>query len=318
MQLDPLGFHRGIPAIHRHKMLPRGYPMSLATMLIGLERRLSGVQRKSAQLDDHRIAYSEGGKSTGETVVLVHGFSASADSWNKMAARLTRRYHVIAPDLPGWGESTRIDSAAYGYAAQLERLHKFVRHLGLRRFHLLGHSMGGFIASAYAARYPDKVNTLALIAPHGITEPEESDLSRAVQQGDNWLVVSSLEGFERLMRNLFVKRPFIPRPVLKYLAQATVSRAAKTQKIFDEMQTNNPPLVERLGQINAPTFIIWGDQDKLIHVSAAEIFHKGIGNSEVLILTETGHMPLLENVKQCGAAYLAFLSKPRAAKEAAA
>ena len=289
---------------------------NLATMLIGFERFMSGVQRKSAQVGDHRIVYSEGGK--GEPVVLVHGFSASGDSWNQISAQLTKRYQVIAPDLPGWGESTRIDSASYAYPAQVERLHQFLQQLGLTRFHLVGHSMGGFISSAYAARYPDEVITLGLIAPHGITEPEQSDLARAVGQGDNWLVVNSEQGFDRLMQNLFVKRPFIPRAVTKYLAQVTISRALKTQRIFDELQTNNPPLLERLGQIKAPTFIIWGDQDKLIHVSAAAIFHKGISGSEVLIMKQTGHMPLLENVKQCGAAYMAFLQKPRGAKEAAA
>lgn len=292
--------------------------MALATMLISLERFLSGVKRKTVQVGDHRIVYSEGGKNPAEPVVLVHGFSASADSWNRITAQLTRRYHVIAPDLPGWAESTRIDAASYAYPAQVERLRAFLQQLGLSRFHLVGHSMGGCISSAYAARYPGEVITLGLIAPHGVTEPEQSDLARAVAQGDNWLVVSSMEAFDRLMANLFVKRPFIPGPVLKYLAQQTVSRSAKTQRIFDEIQTNNPPLLEQLGKIKAPTFIVWGDQDKLIHVSGAEVFRKAIGNSEVLIMKQTGHMPLMENVKQCGAAYLAFLEKARSARKAAA
>lgn len=292
--------------------------MPLATMLIDLERFLSGVKRKAVQVGDHRIVYSEGGGKNAETVVLVHGFSASADSWNRIAAQLTRRYHVIAPDLPGWGVSTRIDSASYGYLAQVERLHAFLQQLGLSRFHLVGHSMGGCISGAYAARYPDEVITLGLIAPHGAAEPEQGELARAVAQGDNWLVVSSMQAFDRLMANLFVKRPFVPGPVLKYLAHQTISRSAKTQRIFDELQANNPPLQEQLAKIKAPAFIIWGDQDKLIHFSAAEVFRKAIENSEVLIMKQTGHMPLMENVKQCGAAYLAFLERARTASKAAA
>ncbi|HET9180505.1 MAG TPA: alpha/beta fold hydrolase [Candidatus Angelobacter sp.] len=292
--------------------------MPLATMLINLERSLSGLRRKSLQVGDHRIVYSEGGKSDAEPVVLVHGFNASADSWNRIAAQLTKRYHVIAPDLPGWGASTRSDSASYGYPAQIERLHQFVGQLGLTRFHLAGHSMGGGISARYAAMFPSEVMTLGLIAPHGITEPEQSELFRSVTKGDNWLVASSMESFERLMKNLFVKRPFVPRPVLKYMAQQTIRGAEKTQRIFDEIQANSPPLLELLAHIKAPTFIVWGDQDKLIHVSAAESFCNNITNSELLIMKQTGHMPLLENVKQCGAAYVAFLSKCRAQKEAAA
>lgn len=291
--------------------------MSLATMLIGIERRMAGLRRKAIQVGDHRVAYSEGGERNPETLVLVHGFSSSADSWNRLAGQLTKRYHVIAPDLPGWGESTRTDSASYGYPAQIGRLHRFLEQLGLKQFHLVGHSMGGGISAGYAVRYPDHVITLGLIAPHGVKELEESELARCVAQGDNWLVVSSMEGFERLMTKLFVKRPFVPRPVLKYLAAQTISRSAKTQRIFDEINSGTP-LTEELKQIKAPTFIVWGDDDKLIHVSAAEVFRGSIQNSEVLIMKQTGHMPLLENVRQCGAAYLAFIEKRRGAKEAAA
>ncbi|HWG51602.1 MAG TPA: alpha/beta fold hydrolase [Candidatus Acidoferrales bacterium] len=287
-------------------------------MLISFDRRLHGLRRKAVQIGDHRVVYSEGGKDNAEPVVLVHGFSASADTWNRMAAQLTKRYHVVAPDLPGWGESTRLDSASYGYTAQLQRLHDFLQQLGMRRFHLVGHSMGGCLSAGYAARYPDEVITLALIAPHGVTEPQQSELAACVARGDNWLIVSSPEGYERLMNNLFVQRPYIPRAVLEYMAQQTVRRSAKTQRIFDEIQAINPPLLERLGQINVPTLIVWGDDDKLIHVSAAEVFRNAIGNSEVLIMSKTGHMPLLENVKQCGSAYAAFLDKQRRSSHAVA
>ena len=74
---------------------------NLATMLIGLERFTSGLKRRVIQVGDHRIVYSEGGQ--GEPVVLLHGFGASADSWNRFAKPLTKRYHVIAPDQAGLG-----------------------------------------------------------------------------------------------------------------------------------------------------------------------------------------------------------------------
>ncbi len=292
--------------------------MSLPSMLIGLERSLSGLQRKKVQVGDHRVVYSEGGKNNAEVLVLVHGFNASADSWNRMAGKFTKRYHVIAPDLPGWGASTRVDSASYCYVAQVGRLHQFLGQLGVRRFHLMGHSMGGGIAARYAAQYPDEVITLGLMAAHGLVEPEQSELARSVEKGDNWLVVSSRQSFDRLMENLFVKRPFMPGPVQKYLAQVMAAGAAKTQRIFGEIQKSDSPLAELLKQIKAPAFIVWGDQDKLVHVSAAELFHHGISGSEMLIMKQTGHMPLMENMRQCSAAYLAFLESRSKAKHAAA
>ena len=289
---------------------------NLATMLIGLERFTSGLKRHTVQVGDHRVVYSEGGH--GEPVMLLHGFGASADSWNRFAKPLTRRYRVIAPDLPGWGASTRLEAASYGYPAQVERVHQLISQLGLGRAHLVGHSMGGFIASAYAARYPDEVITLGLIAPHGMVEPEPSELARDVANGDNWLVATSLPEFDRLLNNVFAKRPYTPKVVLRYLANHTIRNSAKSAKIFAEMQTNDPPLAEQLSHINAPALIVWGDLDRVLHVSCADLFRQGIKNSEVMVLAGSGHMPLVENAGACARAWLAFVDKARQARGAAA
>src|SRR5260370_1480594 len=114
----------------------------LARALINLERFMSGVKRHVVQVGDHRIAYSEGGK--GETILLLHGFGASGDSWNQLARTLTKKYRVIAPDLPGWGASTRLETASYAYPSQLQRLDNLMQELKLHRFHLLVHSITRF------------------------------------------------------------------------------------------------------------------------------------------------------------------------------
>lgn len=278
----------------------------LAQSLIALERFMAGVKRHVVQVADHRVVYSEGGE--GETILLLHGFGASGDSWNQLARILTRKHRVIAPDLPGWGASTRIETESYGYTAQLQRLDSLVREWKLDRFHLMGHSMGGFLAAAFAARFPERVITLALLCPHGMSEPVPSDLARSVEQGDNWLVVSSLEGFQRLLGKLFVKRPYIPGPLVKYLAQMAVRRTAKSRQIFDEMQSNEPPLVQRLPQIKAPAMIVWGDQDRVLHVSSADLVKANLKQAELVILKECGHMPLMEKTRAWTGRYLSFIA----------
>jgi pimeloyl-ACP methyl ester carboxylesterase len=289
---------------------------NLATMLIGLERFTSGLKRRVIQVGDHRVVYSEGGD--GEPVVLLHGFGASADSWNRFAKPLTKRYHVIAPDLPGWGQSTRLEAESYGYTQQVERLHQFVTQLGLKRFHLLGHSMGGFLASAYAARYPEEVITLGLICPHGVTEPQASDLAKSVAAGDNWLVARSLPEFDRLLNGVFARRPYMPKSVFRLMATHAIRGSVKSEKIFTEMQTNDPPLVERLGQIHAPTLILWGDKDRVLDISCAEVFCQGIKRSELLVLNDSGHMPLIENARECATAWMNFVKKASGTMGAAA
>jgi pimeloyl-ACP methyl ester carboxylesterase len=289
---------------------------NLATMLIGLERFTSGLKRHVIQVGDHRIVYSEGGR--GEPVVLLHGFGASADSWNRFAKPLIKRYRVIAPDQPGWGASTRIESASYGYPAQVERLRQFLSALGVKRMHLVGHSMGGFIASAYAARYPDEVITLGLIAPHGMAEPVPSELANDQAKGDNWLVANSYPEFDRLLNNIFARRPYAPKAVVRYLADHAIRNSAKSATIFAEMQTNDPLLIDRLPNITAPALIVWGDHDRVLHVSCADLFRKGIKSSEVMIIPGSGHMPLVENAGTCARAWLAFVEKAQRSARAAA
>jgi abhydrolase domain-containing protein 6 len=288
----------------------------LARMLINLERFKAGFRRYSVQIGDHRIVYSQGGKE--EPVVLLHGFGATADSWNRFAPRLMKRYRVIAPDLPGWGQSTRIDAGSYAYPEQVERLHQFLRKLDLCRVHLIGHSMGGFIAAAYAARYPEEVMTLGLLAPHGVAGPEPSELALSVAAGDNWLVASSLPEFERLLDNVFAKRPYIPKSVFRVAAARAINGSAKSARIFAETQNNDPSLEERLGLIQAPSLIIWGDQDRVLHVSSAELFRKGIRNSELLVLPGIGHMPLMEQASACATAWLKFVDRKQQSASAAA
>ncbi len=282
----------------------------IAKLLLALDRSAAGLRQHEIQVDDHRIVYSDGGH--GETVLLLHGFGAESGNWNRVAKFLTKTYRVIVPCLPGWGTSTRLPDASYAYPEQVERVHRFVQQMKLTRFHLAGHSMGGGIATRYAARYHDEVATLGLIAAHGLIEPNASTLRRAVEQhGENWLLVKSPQDFETLMTHLFVKRPYAPRVVVKYLEQDAIRKCEQNRKIFDDLQTNNPPLSEQLAKIQAPTLVIWGDHDELVDVSATDVFKRGIKRVQVLILKNSGHMPLVENPHECADAYLAFLGEQK-------
>ena len=274
-------------------------------LLFALERAAAGLRQHAIQVEDHRIVYAEGGH--GETILLLHGFGAQHSTWNRFAKFLTPSWRVIAPDLPGWGASTRLRSASYGYGDQIQRLHHFVRALKLERFHLLGHSMGGCLAAYYAAFYPDEPVTLCLVAPHGILEPRESELRKAIQRGENWLLVSSPADFDRLQARLFEKPPFAPKAILRYLERDAVARCPQNREIFERLQNPEMPLLRALPQISAPVLVLWGERDRFIDASAAEVFASKIPNARVQILAKVGHMPTLENAQQCAQAYLDFL-----------
>jgi abhydrolase domain-containing protein 6 len=272
-------------------------------------RNVAGLTEKSVLVDDHRIVYLEGGR--GETVLLVHGFAAEKDNWVRFAANLTPGYHVVIPDLAGFGESSRLPQKSYDIGSQVERLNRFTETLKLGKFHLAGNSMGGMIAGIYAAKYPEKVSSLSLLAPGGIRSPEKSELEKMLARGVNPLLIGSDTDFERLLKMVFAKTPLIPYPIRKEAAARAIRNRPFDEKIFSDMQSKRLSLEPFLPEIQAPTLILWGDRDNLLHVSGASVLEKGIRNHRTVILADCGHVPMLERPEETAGYFLSFLITAR-------
>lgn len=273
-------------------------------MILSL-RGLAGLSEKSVLVEKHTIVYLEGGK--GESVFLLHGFGADKDNWNLFSRYLTKRYHVIAPDLPGFGESSKIWSEQYSIAAQVERVHAFAKKMGMKKFHLVGNSMGGLIAGVYAATYPAEILTLCLLDPAGVIEPYPSQFHLELEKGRNPLIVESVPDYDTLLDFTFAKPPSLPKPLKSYLAKTAVKRKDFYKKIFVEATPGNQ-LEAVMPRIRAKTLIFWGDADRVLSVSSAHVLQKGIEKSKGVILKGCGHMPMLERSEETARHYLEFIS----------
>src|SRR4249919_1396005 len=141
------------------------------------QRWLAGASQHTLQVDDHRWSYIEAGH--GPLIVLVHGFTGSKENWLPLMRELAKTHRVIAPDLPGWGESERQASADYGPTAQAARLAEFLAALKERPVLLVGHSMGAQIAGLLLARQPDAAQRLVLMSAAGVRY-QENEFGRAV------------------------------------------------------------------------------------------------------------------------------------------
>ena len=173
------------------------------------ERKAAGLQTKSLRVDDHEIVYLEGGQ--GEQILMVHGFAANKDNWTRFAKFITPIYHVVALDLPGFGDSTCLETASYRIEEQAKRLNQFANSVGLKQFHIVGNSMGGHIAGRYAVMFPERVLTLGLFDASGVKSPVPSELATKLAKGEpNPLVAGSVEEFDRLLEFVFFKPPEIP------------------------------------------------------------------------------------------------------------
>ena len=186
------------------------FPDVAFKLLLKAERISSGLKQHSIEVEGLHIEYLEGGQ--GDVVLLLHGFGANKDNWTRISRHFTPHFRVIAPDLPGFGESSRQPDSNYTIAAQADRVHAFARALGLQSFHLGGSSMGGQIAGVYTAQHPESVISLWLVAPGGVVSAAPSEMHRELDAGrPNPLVAGSVEDYSRLIDFVFVKKTVYSR-----------------------------------------------------------------------------------------------------------
>ena len=118
-------------------------PSTLLATVQFAERQMAGLSARQVQVGEFTVHYYEGGPADAPTLLLIHGFGADKDNWLRFSRPLTANYHVIALDLPGFGQSSKIANAPYDLNAQVARLEAFVRQLGLKQVNVVGNSMGG-------------------------------------------------------------------------------------------------------------------------------------------------------------------------------
>ncbi len=221
----------------------------------------------------------------GEPLILVHGLSGSTFWWQHNAPVLAAHYTVYLVDLPGFGAMRRSHQRLL-LSQAADWLMNWMQAVGISSAHLVGHSMGGLICIRVAARYPAVVRRLALIAPAGIPSGR------------------SLVGY--LFPLLVTLRYTSPRffPILFYDAlragMLTLLRATQdllTQDVRDD-----------LGNIEAPTLLIWGVYDTLVPPAVGSLLRQKIRNARLLLVKRAGHVVMYDRPRECNEALLAFFA----------
>jgi pyruvate dehydrogenase E2 component (dihydrolipoamide acetyltransferase) len=246
-------------------------------------------QPRELEVAGQRLRYLEMGEGDSLPVVLVHGFGADLNTWMFTQPALAEGRRVIALDLPGHGGSAK--EVGTGDAERLtDPVEGAVTALGLERFHLVGHSMGGAIAAALALRRPERAATLTLIAPAGFG-PEING--------------RFIDGFVRASRRreatdalkLLVHDPALVsrtmvEDVLRYkrLDGVPAALAAIAQHWFPDGH-QRIDLRDAITGLQLPVQIIWGREDLIIPAGQAEALDSGL---PVHLLEQTGHLPHME------------------------
>lgn len=212
------------------------------------------------------IATSQGNLSfrscgDGETIIFLHGILGSSKAWLFQFAAFSPNYRVIAWDAPGYGGSALVAPDINAYE---QMLHELVLSCGVKKVTLVGHSMGGTIASRYAANHPENVKNLILSCTHpGYGAPETAPISEKLEKRLKELEEIGREAYGKNRARDLLSFPDVPDLVLDYAAKIAAEthveglrRATRMLQLAD-----NRPLLPLL---KMPTLILTGEKDGVV------------------------------------------------------
>ncbi len=281
------------------------WPTPLARWFLWIERRRCGLHSQRIALEGIDWHYLEGGH--GEPLVLLHGFNANCDHFCQVAIHLRQHFRILSPDLPGFGDTRHGDTISFRIDDLAERVLGWMDAINLHQVYLGGNSMGAYLAAAIASRAPERIRGLWLLAPGGLSTAELSPVLQAVAEGrHNPLIVRHYGDFRRLLDYCFVRPPWIPGPLLRYLSRRASATAVRAQRIFDAMRHESTPLETLIHGLSVPTLVVWGQADQVLHVSGLRIIEQEMPSAQTLILPDIGHLPMLEAPRTSAETWLSF------------
>jgi pimeloyl-ACP methyl ester carboxylesterase len=247
-----------------------------------------------------RVNYVEMGE--GPPLLFIHGLSGAWQNFLENIPHFARDHRVIALDLPGFGSSPmppwEISIPAYGRFVR-----DFCERIGVGRCSLVGNSMGGFIATEVAITDPERVDDLTLISAAGITwararrEPA-AVVARMGLAASPLLLRFHMSGIKRrrLRKGYFQGVFFDPDAIRREMLWENLVPALNSPGYYDAMVTLwGYDIRHRLEEIEVPTLIVWGRNDRVVPVPAALSYAKRIGdNAELVIFDHCGHVPQIE------------------------
>lgn len=270
------------------------------------ESALYGLHRAEVDAGDIRLVTLQGGPQDAPAVVMIHGYSADKNVWLRFARHFTDHYRVVIVDLAGHGETAYDPTLQYDAASQATRIIKAMDSLGIARTHVIGNSMGGFIAARLSHDHPERIRSATLIDAAGVTAPEPSVMGRLLEKGDNPFLFSDRAGFRRFYPMTMAKAPWVPGMTLDWIADQYIARRAELARIFADFHATGL-LDGQLGDITVPTLVMWGAKDQLVSPSAAGVWCPGIPDCQSVIYDDLGHMPMLEDPARSAQDVLSFL-----------
>jgi pimeloyl-ACP methyl ester carboxylesterase len=256
--------------------------------------------RKTVETLGFPTSYYEAGDPRQRTLILLHGMSASADSFRETMHVLSDDFHLLAPDIPGFGYSGDIEP--YTFPRLLAWLAAFYEAHSVEQATLIGHSFGGALEVTFALDQPERVHCLILLAPSILRPGKYPEWLRNLGKSELFQRVLELGiGASRLIperqnRAAFYDPDRFPQELWRRRARdyemsrasAAVLRASALHDIRSELH-----------RISQPTCIIWGEDDPVLDPADAHRLDALMpqSNTRLFMLPACGHLPQVEQVE---------------------
>jgi pimeloyl-ACP methyl ester carboxylesterase len=252
-------------------------------------------------------------------VVLIHGIGGYVEYWLPSLGALSGQHRVYALDMLGHGRTGKSPDASYEIGDLARFVRDFMEALEIERAHVVGHSLGGAIATRLALMYPEAVKKLVLVASAGLgkevcmelrlctlpvlgemlSRPSRSASAQTLKMGvfDQTFVTDESIDFDIEMASL----PGAQRSFLKTLRSCGSLLAGQRKSMWG-------PNLDGIGSIDKPVLVVWGRQDKVIPVEHAEVAAAASGNVRIELFDQCGHTPMLEHTEAFNELLLEFLA----------
>jgi pimeloyl-ACP methyl ester carboxylesterase len=235
------------------------------------------------------LAYTRQGKGT--PLVLLHGFPLDHHTWDEIAPLLENTFDLIIPDLRGFGDSTTVETA-YTVDDLASDVASLLDQLGIEKSALAGHSMGGYVALAFARLYPERVRGLGLVSTQALDDAPDGKKGRYKTAAD--VAEKGIDGVVDAMTTKFTSDVGLQEFSRKTMELQEPAAYIGALKAMAERQDST----SLLGSLDYPVVIIHGNEDALIPIDRAHEMKKAISHAHFVEVEGAGHLPMLEAVKQ--------------------
>jgi pimeloyl-ACP methyl ester carboxylesterase len=283
----------------------------------------STVRRESAVVHGREVRYLRAG--SGPVLLAIHGMAGCAENWRAVIEPLARAHTVIAPDLPGHGESDP-GGGDYSLGALASDLRDLLLSLGHERATLVGHSLGGGIAMQFTYQFPEMVERLVLVSSGGLG-PEVSVILRAAALPGADLFISATASAGRRAGSALARGlgavGLRPNADIAEVARGYASLADPARRraflatLRSVVGTGGQRVAagDRLYLAEAlPILIVWGSRDPIIPAAHGEAAHESLPGSRLEIFEGAGHLPQLEQPARFAAVLDRFLAETEPAR----